>query len=82
MVYNKHKEVIVKAPTWSSPPSPWYNNIPELFQAFLDGGVGVLPDSSMIAYCNRNASKLLPESQISYNHLREFEWKSGVTSLA
>jgi hypothetical protein len=38
--------------------TPWQDHWQEIIQAYLEGGVGVLPEKSMIHYCNTNATNI------------------------
>lgn len=43
-------------PIWSTPAFTPDQDILDILNGFVIGGVGVLPSTSMIAYCQKNSS--------------------------
>jgi hypothetical protein len=52
------------APIWSSPVFDPSNDIINLLNGAVIGGVGVLPPTSMITYCQKNASEIYDQALI------------------
>ena len=47
---------------WGAPKFTFDPNFFNLFSGALNGGVGVLPDDSMITYCNTNLTSIYPQA--------------------
>ena len=45
-------------PIWSTPSFTPDQDILDILNGFVIGGVGVLPSTSMIAYCQKNSSQI------------------------
>jgi hypothetical protein len=50
----------VQAASFSIPSFEWTTDIFDMAMGFIDGGVGVLPDDSMTAFCKGNATEIYP----------------------
>ena len=68
-------------PIWSSPafnPNP---DILSLLNGAIIGGVGVLPSTSRITYCQKNSSAIYDQAFVIYDNVMVFKWGDAAQAI-
>jgi len=66
--------MFASTPIWSTPPFNPDQQILDILNGFVVGGVGVLPSTSMIAYCQKNSSSIDDQFFIVSDKLTSYQW--------
>lgn len=61
-------------PIWSAPVFTPDQHILDILNGFVIGGVGVLPSTSMIAYCQKNSSAIDDQFFIVSDKFTTYQW--------
>ena len=61
-------------PIWSTPAFTPNPDLVSLLNGAVIGGVGVLPSTSMITYCQKNSSAIYDQAFVVYDKFITFQW--------
>lgn len=61
-------------PIWSTPAFTPNPDILSILNGFVIGGVGVLPSTSMITYCQKNSSAIYDQAFVVSDKFTTYQW--------
>jgi hypothetical protein len=67
-IFNFFAGLMTASPTWSTPTFSVNTDILNLLSGAVSGGVGVLPATSMITYCQTNSTSIYGQAITIYNY--------------